>query len=109
MGYKVIITPPAKRRLDMFVAYVKNEFRNSQAAKNILLDAKESKVKLLTVADIVKKCDNPILAKHGYHKFKFLRHDFVMLYRIDGNKVIVDGMFHELQDYESVFIREMDL
>jgi len=32
-----------------------------------------------------------------------------MLYRIEGTQVIVDGMFHELQDYEGIFARELHL
>ena len=32
-----------------------------------------------------------------------------MIYRIEGNQVFVDGMFHELQDYEEIFERELHL
>lgn len=32
-----------------------------------------------------------------------------MIYQIQGNQVIVDGMFHELQDYEGIFVRELHL
>ena len=40
MAYKVIIIPPAKRRLDMYVYYTLETLKNKQAAKNILADAK---------------------------------------------------------------------
>ena len=30
----------------------------------------------------------------------FERHRYFMLYRIDGERVIVDNIFHELQDFE---------
>lgn len=109
MAYKVIITPPAKHRLDMYVEYTAVKLQNRQATKNILEDAKISKEKLSEVADSIKYCENPILAKYGYRKFRFLKHKFVMIYRIDTDKVIVDGMYHELQDYESIFIDETEL
>jgi hypothetical protein len=32
-----------------------------------------------------------------------------MVYRIQDGVVIVDGMFHELQDYEGLFASEMHL
>ena len=32
----------------------------------------------------------------------FEKHKFLMIYRIEGNQVIVDGMFHELQDYDGI-------
>lgn len=109
MVYKVIIMPPAKRRLDMYVLYTVETLKNRQAAKAIIADARETKKKLSMAADSLKICDNPILAKYGYRKIKFARHKFVMIYRIIDNMVIVDGMFHELQDYEGIFTNELRL
>lgn len=114
MGYKVIIMPPAKRRLDMYVLYTVETLGNRQAAKAILADARETRKRLSTVADSLKICDNPLLAKYGYRKIKFAKHKFakhkfVMLYRIQDDTVIVDGMFHELQDYEGIFTDELYL
>ncbi len=109
MVYKVIIMPPAKRRLDMYVFYTVETLKNRQAAKAIIADARETKRKLSAVADSLKICDNPVLAKYGYRKIKFARHKFVMIYRIIANTVIVDGMFHELQDYEGIFSNELHL
>ena len=104
MGYKVIIMPPAKRRLDMYVFYTVETL-----GKAILADARETKKRLSMAADSLKICENPLLAKFGYRKIKFAKHRFVMLYRIQNDTVIVDGMFHELQDYEGIFIREFCL
>lgn len=111
MAYKVIIMPPAKRRLDMYVHYTIDTLKNRQAAKAILTDAVATKKKLSVVADSdsIKVCDNPMLKKYGYRIIRFEKHKFLMVYRIQNNQVIVDGMFHELQDYEGIFIREFCL
>lgn len=109
MAYRVIITPPAQHRLDMYVGHTLSKLHNRQAAKAILDDAKLTKKRLSDVADALQFCENPILKKNGYRKIKFLKHDFFMVYRIDGNLAIVDGMFHELQDYEGLFAYEMKL
>lgn len=109
MGYKVIIMPPAKSRLDMYVFYTVETLGNRQAAKAILADARETKKRLSMAADSLKICENPLLAKFGYRKIKFAKHRFVMLYRIQNDTVIVDGMFHELQDYEGIFTDELHL
>ncbi len=101
--------PPAKRRLDMFVYYTLEILKNRQAAKSILADAKETRKRLSVIADSLKICADPILAKYEYRKIRFEKHKFVMIYRIEGNKVIVDGMFHELQDYEGIFVRKFHL
>lgn len=109
MAYKVIIMPPAKRRLDMYVYYTLETLKNKQAAKSILTDVKATKKRLSVIADSLKICDDPVLAKYEYRKIRFAKHKFVMIYRIEGNQVIVDGMFHELQDYEGIFVREFRL
>lgn len=109
MAYKVVIMPPAKRRLDMYVQYTLDVLGNRQAAKAILADAKETKQRLTVVADSLKVCDDPTLAKYGYRKIGFGKHKFLMVYRIQDGLVIVDGMFHELQDYEGILINEQHL
>ena len=109
MVYKVIIMPPAKRRLDMYVFYTVETLGNRQAAKAILADARDTTKRLSMSADSLKVCDSPMLAKYGYRKIRFAKHKFVMLYRIQDSTVVVDGMFHELQDYEGMFTDELHL
>lgn len=106
MAYKVIIMPPAKYRLDRYICYTIETLHNRQAARAILADAKDTKKRLAEIAESLKICENPVLAKYGYRKIKFAKHRFVMLYRIQDKTVIVDGMFHELQDYEGIFADE---
>lgn len=109
MAYKIIVTPPAERRLERYISYTVFVLKNEQGARNIKEDVKETRKKLSICAGAIALCTDEILAKYGYRKFSFLKHDFCMLYRIDGNTVIVEGMFHESQDYESIFKREMRL
>ena len=107
MDYKVIIMPPAKRSLDNYVNYTINILKNKQAAIAILEDAKNTSIRLSKVAKYLAYCPNPILTEYGYRKIPFEKHDFFMIYRLEGNHAIVDGMFHTLQDYESVFIETL--
>ena len=109
MAYKVVVTPPANHRLEMYVGYTIVKLKNPEAARSILKDAVKTKNRLADVADTLQICANPVLAKYEYRKMHFLKHDFVMIYRIDDNKVVVDGMYHELQDWESLFINDMKL
>lgn len=109
MAYKVIITPPAKHQLEMYIAYTLNEFKSVQAARSIRDDAKETKKILSNIAGSLALCENETLAKNGYRKITFMKHNFFMVYRIDNDKAIVDGMYHGLQDYESIFTQSMHL
>ena len=103
MEYKVIITSFAKHQLEMYIAYTLYKIKNLQAARAIRDDAKRTKKRLSNVAGSLSYCENEILARNGYRRILFDKHDFFMVYRIEGNTVIVDAMYHKLQDYESVF------
>ena len=109
MAYRVIITPQALHHLDMYVAYTTFKLKNGLAGRAILNDAKQSKICLSNVAGSIRICDNSLLATYGYRKYRFLKHPFIMVYRIVDNVVVVEGMYHELQDYETLFISEMNI
>lgn len=101
MEYKVIITSDAENDLDGFIKYLLFEKKNEQAASSLLNDFQATVKSLSQVAESLKLCDNPKLKSLGYRRINFLSHRYFMLYRIDEDKVIVDSIFHELQDYEN--------
>lgn len=101
MDYKVLVSEDAEKDLDNFVRYLLYEKENEQAAKNLLDDFEKTKHNLSHVAGSLKDCLNPRLKKQGYKRINFATHRYFMLYRIEGDKVIIDNIFHELQDYEN--------
>lgn len=109
MAYDVIITIPAKHQLEMYIAYTLSELKNLQAARSIRDDARETQKRLSNIAGNLPLCENELLAKNGYRRILFKKHAFFMVYRIVHNTVIVEAMYHELQDYESVFTNRMHL
>ena len=101
MDNKVVITIDAENDLDQFINYLIYEKKSLQSANN-LLDDFDSIIESLThIAGSLKLCDNQRLRKLGYRRINFLKHRYFMLYRIVDNLVIVDNIFHELQDYEN--------
>ena len=101
MGYQIIISNKAQLQLDQFIYYLVVELGNEQAARNVLEDAEKTKIKLSHVADSLKLCDNPKLYELGYRVIHFEHHRYLMVYRINGTAVYVEGIYHELQDYEN--------
>ena len=101
MVYKVVLTSDAEEDLDQFIRYLLFEKKSEQAASNVLDDFEMTKESLCRVAGSLKLCDNPNLKAQGYRKIHFLSHRYFMLYRIVDHLVIVDSIFHELQDYEN--------
>lgn len=100
MKYKVEMTEDAERDIDEFVNYLISEKKNEQAAGNLMDDLEETIVSLSTIAGNLKYCENPRLRQFGYRRMNFLSHRYFILYRIIDDTVIIDNVFHELQDFE---------
>lgn len=101
MAYKIVVTPDAEADLDNFISYLLFEKQNVQAASNLLDDFEETKNILADVATSLKYCENPKLKKLGYRRINFQKHSYFMLYRTITDMVIIDNIFHDLQDYEN--------
>ncbi|WP_310603657.1 type II toxin-antitoxin system RelE/ParE family toxin [Anaerosporobacter sp.] len=101
MEFKVVMTEDAEADLDRLVSYLLFVKKNEQAARNLLDDFEVTKGSLIQVAGSLKDCTNLRLKEHGYRRINFRNHRYFMLYRIEGGIVVVDNIFHELQDYEN--------
>lgn len=101
MGYKVVVARDAAEDLERFIQYLMTEKESVQAAENVLNDYDATIESLKYVAGSLKLCDNPELRRLEYRRINFLNHRYFMLYRIVDNMVVVDNIFHELQDYEN--------
>lgn len=94
----------------LLMKFCRNNPYKTLSGNEILAELAESRVCYRNGEgeDFDKTLDE-IGAKYGYRKIKFAKHKFVMIYRIQDKTVIVDGMFHELQDYEGIFSNELHL
>lgn len=104
VSYKVRISPTAMAQLNCYVDYVQHTLLNEEAADSVLLDAMDTIEKLESVAGSLRDCDHPELKKRGIKKIKFLKHDYVMLYSVNGLTVEIKAIYHLLQDYENTFV-----
>ncbi len=107
-SFDVIISPKALSQLNNYIDYLQYTLLNDQAGCNVWQDALETRDQLSKVADSLKLCTHPQLKKHGYHVIHFMRHRYLMLYRIEGTTAYVDAIYHQLQDYENTFADELD-
>lgn len=102
MDYEVIISELAEAQLDRIVSYILSELKNEQAAVSVLDDAERTKQHLSRVAGSLKLCNHSKLRELGYRVIHFKYHQYIMAYRIDGDKAYVEGIYHDLQDYENI-------
>ena len=105
--YDVIISPKALSQLDGYIEYIQCTLLNEEAAKAVWDDAMDTRDKLAKVAGSLKLCDNKKFQDLGYHRINFLRHRYLMLYRVEGSTAYVEAIYHQLQDYENTFLDEL--
>ncbi len=101
LEYKVIITNGAKTQLAQILRYLRQDLKSEQAARSVKADMEDTKIRLSHMAGSFKLCDNPRLNALGYRIIHLKRHQYFMLYKIVSDMVRVDGIYHDLQDYEN--------
>ena len=106
-SFDVIISPKALSQLNSYIDYLQYTLLNDQAAYNMWQDALETRNHLSEVANSLKFCSHPELKKSGYRSINFMRHRYIMLYRIEDTVVYVEAIYHQLQDYENIFASEL--
>lgn len=102
MKYKVVLTAHAQMQFKQIISYLFYNLKNRQAAVSIMNDFDETVTRLSHTADILKLCDNASLRARGYRTIRFRRHKYMMVYQIKHATVYVEGIYHELQDYENI-------
>ncbi len=103
MVSEILITDLAKQMLDDYIAYLAFVKNSHQAARAVYQDAKETAQRLLLVAESLHYCADEDLRKMGYRYIQFKRHRYLYIYRVIGNVVSVDAVYHESQEAERLF------
>ena len=101
MQFNVELSELAEQQYDEILSYIANTLKNTQALRNVMDDFDDTIEKLEKIADSFGYCNCDRLKELGLYKINFAKHRYLLVYRIIGNRVIVEGMYHELQDYEN--------
>lgn len=64
-------------------------------------DFDDTIARLEKMADSFGYCNSNRLKEMGLHKISFSKHRYLFVYRVNKSQVIIEGMYHEMQDYES--------
>ena len=101
MQYNVSLSKLAEEQYDKILSYISNKLKNPQALMSVMDDYDTTISVLEKAAASFAFCKSNRLKEMGFHKINFDNHRYLFVYRIVGNEVIVEGMYHELQDYEN--------
>lgn len=99
MRYNVFVSDLACEQYDKFLDYIYHTLSNPQAADSLMQDFDATISILEMQAESFGYCKSERLRKLGFHKIYFQRHKYLFVYRVKKDRVIIEGMYHELQDY----------
>ena len=99
--YKVVVNKTAQDDFNRYVAYIRHVFNNPQAVKSLIQDFRDTKNRLATVAGSLAEPESEKLRSRGLKRLNFLRHNYFLLFLIDGDRAVITKIFHTLEDYEN--------
>ena len=101
MQFSVEISELAEEQYDSILSYLANVKRNPQAVNGVIDDFDHAVELLERMADTFGYCQDERLRVNGFHKIHLKSYRYLLVYRVNGSKVVIEGMYHELQDYEN--------
>ena len=101
--YDVEITELAQDHFRGHIGYILEKFKNPDAAWNLRDALKKAEDELADHPETAQLCIDPALSGFGYRKKMILDTRYLCICRIEGNTVWIEGIYHELQDYENLF------
>lgn len=102
MTYKIIVTRQARIQLDRCIHYISKDLRNPVDAKNVLNDFLRTMSSLTQIAGSLPYLLDEELASAGYKKLQFEKHRYLLIFRIVDDSVVIEAVYHTLQDYENL-------
>lgn len=101
MDYKVVFTENALEDMDSIVEYLIGNLRNQQAVNRFITSIQSGVLTLNNSAESFQLCINDKLRVMGYRRLNLEKTKYFLLYRVESSIVYVDGIYHQLQDYEN--------
>jgi plasmid stabilization system protein ParE len=101
LTYKVVISDEALSDLRRYVGYLIYVKKNPQAASNILDDYDETIAALAAAAGSMKPCESPNMRSRRLRRINFRRHNYFLLYQLEGQTAYVTNVFHGMEDADN--------
>ena len=101
MTYKLIVTKEMHRLLDKNINYLIYKLKSKQSAKHLLDSVENIYSKIIDNPRIYRESEDLVLKSLHYHEAKIPDMNYVIIYRILDDTVVVLGIFHCLEDYSN--------
>ncbi|MEG1847757.1 MAG: type II toxin-antitoxin system RelE/ParE family toxin [Lachnospiraceae bacterium] len=101
MVYKLIITEEAEELLDRIIFHLLYRIKNEQAATHLLDGINEIYNRLEDNPNQFPICKDQYLVHKGYKEAVVPDMNYLLIFKVEENRVYIMGVFHELEDYEN--------
>jgi len=101
--YRVELTDRALTHFRGHIDYIVNELRNPDAALRLWNALGRAIDALADHPETAPLCVDQALCGFGYRKKRIDGTRYLCICRVEGDAVWIDGIYHELQDYENLF------
>ncbi len=99
--YRVILAPEAEEQIGRYLAYLLFVLQSEQAYDAVKADYYRTLERLTREAGMIRESRFKELRDRGLKQIFFDKHDYVMLYRINGDVAEVAKIFHTSEDYQN--------
>ena len=82
--------------------YIRNVLMNPQAADAYLTDYDETRELLSKSAGSLRVGDHPLMRERELHRINFIRHDYFLVYHIEGDEAEIVAVGHFDEDLKNV-------
>lgn len=97
MGYKLITLETAQREYDSILRYLAEALKSLRVGAAFRHEFTEKLRTIVETPEAMPLSHNEKLATKGYRTLRVKR--YIALYRIDGNVVVLEHIFHQTQSY----------
>lgn len=100
MPYKIFFTKSGRNTYNNCIDYILKKFKDPFTANSLNTDIEAIIAFLETNPYSCPLCDNPKLSNRNIRKIHLRKHKYKIFYHILDNKVIIDAVTHDSQDFE---------
>ena len=102
-SYDIEVTERAKDHFRGHISYIAGKLHNPDAAWKLRDALDKAVMELADHPETAPYCTDPALRSFGYRKKLIPSTRYLCVCRIENDVVWIEGIYHELQDYENVF------
>lgn len=99
MAYSLVITQKAEELLDERVYYLLYQLKSEQAAKHLLDEVFKIYERLEENPFQFRESKDYYLKRKGYREAIISGMNYLLIFRVEEQKVYILGIFHELENY----------